>query len=329
MATLYVDRPGTELRLDGGALAIYQDGERRRTVPLALIERAVLRGDVRLSSQVLAAAAQSGVSLLFLSGRVSRRVAIVLGPPHNDARIRLAQFAAAADPDFKRTATRALVCAKLRRQLRHLRHAIAQRPDARKPLTDAIATLERCLDAAAGANEPDALRGLEGAGSAAYFPGLASLFAPELDFTGRNRRPPRDPVNAALSLAYTLLHHEAVAAAYACGLDPYVGFLHEPSFGRESLACDLVEPLRPGADAWVRDMFRSRRLRAEDFRSDKGACLLGKAGRARFYESWQGFARAERKRLRRYARQLVRALPRASSEMRRAPDFEDPAGEGF
>ena len=173
MATLYVDRPGTELRLDGSALAIYQDGERRRTVPLALIERAVLRGDVRLSSQVLAAAAESGVSVLFLSGRASRRVAIVLGPPHNDARIRLAQFGAAADPEFKREATRALVCGKLRRQIRLLRQAIPQRPDARKPLTGAIATIERCLESATAAAEVGAMRGFEGAASAGYFPGLA------------------------------------------------------------------------------------------------------------------------------------------------------------
>ncbi|GAB4180365.1 MAG: CRISPR-associated endonuclease Cas1 [Rhodocyclaceae bacterium] len=329
MATLFIDRAGTDLRMDGGALAIYQDGERQRTVPLALLGRAVLRGDVRLSARVLTVAAEAGVSLLFLSARASRRVAIVLGPPHNDARIRLAQFAAALDPAFKLATVRALVRAKLRRQSRHLREALLHRPDLRKPLVDAAASIERCIDSAADAPDAAVLRGLEGAGSAAYFPGLASLFAPELGFRGRNRRPPRDPVNAALSLAYTLLHHEAVAAAYGCGLDPYVGFLHEPSFGRESLACDLVEPLRPAADAWVREMFRGRSLRAEDFRDDKGACLMGKAGRARFYENWQGFARGERKRLRRYCAQLVRALPGAAARENGTPAFEAAEEEAF
>ena len=327
MATLYVDRAGTELRLDGRALALYQDGERRRTVPLALIERAVIRGDVRLGAQVIAGAAEAGVSLLFLSGRASRRVAIVLGPPHNDARIRLAQFAAAGDPAFKCAAVRALVCAKLRRQLRFIEHALRERPDARKPLSDAIGSLGRCLEGAAKAADVAAMRGLEGGGSAAYFPGLASLFAPELKFAGRNRRPPRDPVNAALSLAYTLLHHEAVASAYGCGLDPYVGFLHEPSFGRESLACDLVEPLRPAADRWVWELFRARRLRPEDFSADKGACLMGKAGRARFYEGWQGFGRGARKVLRRYCARLVRSLP-AQAAAAAAGAFDD-GGEAF
>lgn len=309
MATLFVDRAGAELRLDGRALALYQDGERQRTVPLALLDRIVARGELLLDTSVISAAASAGISLLFLSGRTTRRIAIVLGAPHHDARIRLRQFAAERDDAFRAGAAAALVRAKLRRQLRLIQRAQAERPDLRKPLTDAARTLAQCLCDAESGGAPERLRGLEGAGSAAYFGGFTRLFAPELAFTGRNRRPPRDPVNAALSLSYTLLHHEAVATAYGCGLDPYIGFFHRPAFARESLACDLIEPFRPAADAWVLDMFRSRRLRAEDFSLDKGACLLKKAGRGRFYESWAGYAHGTRTRLRRFCRRIVRALP--------------------
>ena len=66
-----------------------------------------------------------------------------------------------------------------------------------------------------------------------------------------------------------------------------VGFLHAPAFGRESLACDLIEPLRPPIDLWVEGLFRARTLRREHFTTDAdGACLLGKAGRAAFYQAF-------------------------------------------
>lgn len=101
------------------------------------------------------------------------------------------------------------------------------------------------------------------------------MLPPALGFTGRNRRPPRDPANACLSLGYTLLHAEAVTAAQAAGLDPLLGFYHRPAFGRESLASDLIEPLRAEVDAWVAALFRDRALREDHFtrpESPGGAC---------------------------------------------------------
>jgi CRISPR-associated protein Cas1 len=152
------------------------------------------------------------------------------------------------------------------------------------------------------------LRGMEGAAARAYFGGLATLFPPALGFEGRNRRPPRDPVNACLSLAYTLLHFEAVRSAHVAGLDPLLGFYHRPAFGRESLASDLIEPLRPEADRWVWEQLRSRTLREDHFSSDKGACLLGKAGRERFYTEWERGAQPLRRWLRARCTRLVRHL---------------------
>jgi CRISPR-associated protein Cas1 len=154
----------------------------------------------------------------------------------------------------------------------------------------------------------DSLRGVEGAAQAAYFRAYVTLFPESLGFGGRNRRPPRDPVNACLSLAYTLTHFEAVRAADAAGLDPFLGFFHEIAFERESLACDLMEPVRPSIDAWIWEMFRTRTLRPEHFHSDKGACLLEKTGRARFYESFETFLPRAAGRLRGYCRLLARAL---------------------
>jgi CRISPR-associated protein Cas1 len=313
MATLLLDRAELEIRADTDALALYESGARRGTVPLKLLERVVIQGSrTRLDTGVLLRLAEAGVAVLLLSPRMSRRVAIVLGPAHNDAAVRLAQALRVTDPRHCAAVARGLVASKLRRQRRVLERAQAQRPDARKPLFDAEATLAQIAAtlADAGDLESGSLRGLEGAAARAYFQGLAALFPPALGFCGRNRRPPRDPVNACLSLAYTLLHFDAVRAAHAAGLDPLLGFYHRPAFGRESLASDLIEPLRPAADEWVWHMLRERTLREDHFSTQKGACLLGKAGRGIFYAAWERFAPSARRWLRARAALLARTLRR-------------------
>ncbi len=310
MATLVIDRSNIEVKSDGAALAVYEAGERRGSVPLKLLDRVVLQGTIRLDTGVLTRLAEAGVPTVLLGGRSSRRMATLLGPAHRDASVRLAQFKSALDPAWCDAWSRRLILAKAQGQLKLLRAALAARPDARKPLFDAIETVQAALQSVADApNLPAAsVRGIEGACAAAHFRGLAALFAEGLGFNGRNRRPPRDPVNAALSLAYTMLHFDAVRAGHAAGLDPLIGFYHRPAHGRESLASDLIEPLRPRADAWVWSMFRDRTLREENFTFDKGACLLGKAGRGGFYAGYETFAIVPRRWLRRQCAALAAAL---------------------
>lgn len=315
MATLVIDRSNIEVRSDGAALAVYDAGERRGSVPLKLLDRVVLQGTIRLDTGVLTRLAEAGIPTVLLGGRSSRRMATLLGPAHRDASVRLAQFQSALEPAWCDAWSRRLILGKIRGQLKLLRRALAERPDARKPLYDAIQTLEAGFQSITDApNLPAAsVRGIEGACAAAHFRGLAALFAESLGFNGRNRRPPRDPVNAALSLAYTLLHFDAVRAGHAAGLDPLIGFYHRPAHGRESLASDLIELLRPRGDAWVWSMFRDRTLREENFTLDKGACLLGKAGREAFYAGYEKFAILPRRWLRRQCAALASAL-RAKGE---------------
>jgi CRISPR-associated protein Cas1 len=308
MGTLYLDRRDLSLRLDGKRLVIEEPDARPRGVPLALVERAVIQGQVRFDSGVLAALAEQGTAVVCLSARHSRRTAILLGPGHGDARRRLAQYRLAFEPDARLALARRLIAGKLAAQIRLLETAQAQRPDARKPLHDGVATLRGLLPKLAAATDRDAVLGLEGAGAAAHYAALTALFPPALNFTGRNRRPPRDPVNACLSLGYTLLHFEAVRAAHGAGLDPLLGFFHEPAYGRESLACDLIEPLRPRLDGWVWALFRERRLREHDFVEDKGACLLDKSGRQTFYAGYEYWVPPLRRYLRRACYRLANWL---------------------
>jgi CRISPR-associated protein Cas1 len=311
MGTLFLDRSDVEIRSEGTSLAFYEAGERRGTIPLNLLERLVIQGSqTRLDTGVLLKLAEAGTATLLLSPRVARRVAIVLGPAHNDAGIRLAQAHRVLDEAFVLDWARDLVLAKLRRQHGFLDHAETSRPDVRKPLFDARAALERGIEKirSGAVLEVKSLRGIEGAAARAYFQGFGALLPPALKFRGRTRRPPRDPANVCMSLAYTMLHFDAVRAAHAAGLDPLLGFYHRPAFGRESLASDLIEPLRPIADAWIWQLLRERTLREDNFTFNKDVCLLGKAGRERFYGEWERFAPPARRWLRARCARLARVL---------------------
>lgn len=311
MSTLVLDRARLAIRGEGSALALYEGGDRRGTIPLKLLERVVVQGSgIEINTGAILKLAEQGVSILFLSPRYARRVAILLGPAHNDGSIRLAQAARVADEEFRRAWCRHLVISKVTRQRGFIAKLRVLRPDRRKPLTDALTTLNGVCDSLSSKTglSVETVRGFEGAAAAAYFRALATVFPPSLDFAGRNRRPPRDPVNACLSLAYTMLHFDAVRASHVAGLDPLLGFYHRPAHGRESLACDLIEPLRPVVDEWVWRLFADRVLRDEHFARYNGACLLGKTGRSRFYAAWEGFATMPRRYLRMRCARLARGL---------------------
>ena len=205
MATLILDRANLHIRTEGEALALYEAGQRRGTVPIALVDRCIIHGSsTQLDSGVLLKLAEAGATTVLFSPRTQRRVAIVLGPQHNDPAVRLAQALRVLDDTWCRSWALALVRAKLARQERSLRTLMAQRPDARKPLFDALRTLSAHRDTLQNLSPStslEQLRGHEGSAARAYFAGLGGVFAPALGFSGRNRRPPRDPVNACLSQA--------------------------------------------------------------------------------------------------------------------------------
>lgn len=316
MTTLYLDRSGLDLRDDQQTIAVYEGDERRQTIPIALLERVVIRGNVTLTTGLLGRLAEAGVAVALLGGRRLERMATVLGRGHHDARIRVAQYQRARDPEWCAAWSRRMIHAKLRNQILLMEHAMQQRPDCRTPLHHALETLKGCRGRLRGEDDlsVSTIRGLEGAAAAAYFSGYTSLFPASLQFTGRNRRPPKDPVNACLSLAYTLIHIEAVRASHGAGLDPFIGFYHQPAYGRESLASDCIEHLRPTVDRWVWECVRSRTVRTEDFALDKGACLLRKAGRQRFYQAFENLARPCARHLRRQAYVIARALAKDADE---------------
>ena len=188
MGLLLLDRAQLEIKSEGDALALYVADERRGTVPIKLVDRCVIHGlQTRLDSGVLIKLAEAGVTTVLMSPRQSRRVAIVLGPQHNDAAVRLAQALRVMEDPWCCQWALAVVRAKLARQVRTLQRMQAQRPDARKPLFDALQTLQAIqtnLTSAGNDTLPNpnlaSLRGHEGAAARAYFAGLAGVLPPAL-----------------------------------------------------------------------------------------------------------------------------------------------------
>lgn len=154
------------------------------------------------------------------------------------------------------------------------------------------------------AQNMDSLRGFEGIAQRNLFAHWRSLLPVQLGFEQRRRRPPPDPVNAVLSLSYGLAHHEAIRQCMRSGLDPWLGVYHALTPGRHSLACDLIEPLRPRIEKWVVELFCSGCLDRRHFSTRDGQCLLGKAGRSVYYHEWHAVLPRWTRRLRYYARQL-------------------------
>ncbi|NMC93116.1 MAG: CRISPR-associated endonuclease Cas1 [Syntrophorhabdus sp.] len=316
MGTLYIDRKDIRVKLDGNALAFYAGSEREGMVPIAPLKRVVIVGNIALEASVLNRLADQDITVLFLSGRSNRFHGMLHGRLHNNGLLRIRQYEKSLS-SFAQEYSIEVVQGKVSGQTALLKHASQRRPDLRFPLTSAIdilhthakklsdlsfAPLNRIEDS----GQPDrrapllqSLVGLEGSASAAYFSAYTKLFPPALGFKGRNRRPPLDPVNAVLSLCYTMLHYETVGAIETIGLDPTIGFLHQFEYGRESLACDLVEIHRPAVDEFVWELFRERNLTHRDFTYEKErpGCYLKKDSRKRFYPWYETWAKTHRRHL--------------------------------
>jgi CRISPR-associated protein Cas1 len=307
--TAYIDRKEAEVRLDGSALAVYVDGEREGVVPLVPLDRLVLIGNLTVETKALHRLSEEGVAVLFLSGKRQAFRGRLMGRLHRHARLRTRQY------DQRQGAlalelAREWIGRKLAGQETLLRDAAADRSGDRSMLLQAADSVSRAAAKAADCDSTGSLRGLEGGAAAAYFGALPALFPPSLGFGGRDRRPPRDPVNALLSLTYTMAHWEWVRECELIGLDPMVGFYHELDYGRESLACDLVEPVRPDVDRWVWELCRTRAFEGRDFSSDgeRPGCYLKKSARGRFYEAYEAWAGSRRSAMRAEAEALARRI---------------------
>lgn len=297
-----LDRKDMTVTLDGKTLKIKRPDAKPQTIPLGMIGQVVVHGKPMVSCDVWRALAERNVSGVVFPGRGGGDPAWLGAGVSSSVMNRIAQHRAFNDVETALAVARWIVRAKIDSQ-RRLAAKIegAFHTQEEKPaffntdlqdngFTQAIekvrARMDHTLESLDHTDDIKALMGYEGISASAWFDFMKSILAPQWSFEGRNRRPPRDPVNALLSLSYVMAMSEVRKVVQQRGLDPAVGFLHAPYPGRDSFVLDVLEPLRAGADAFVLGLLDNA-LTPEMFtRGAKEGCRIGKEGRFSYYRMW-------------------------------------------
>lgn len=270
---LYVQEQGATVGKSGASLIVRTRAGDVARFRLIDVSQVVLCGNVQITTQTVHLLAEAGVPVVFLS-RGHWFYGITHGINLRNAYDRAAQFEVATDPVRSLYFAKQVVAAKVSNQRTLLRRNAQDLPE---HVVDEFAQVLRDIGIAAAPNQ---LLGCEGNGAAIYFRHFHRLLRPRdldatWDFATRNRRPPRDPINAMLSFAYALLVRELTVAILAEGLDPWWGLYHRPRHGRPALALDLMEEFRPLlADSAVLSAVNTGMVAAKDFRTSKSGCVM-------------------------------------------------------
>jgi len=281
---VYVQEHGSKVGISGERLEI-QGREATNHVRLMNISQIVIRGNVQVSTQALRKLLERGIPLIYLTGG-GWYAGRLVGTDTNNIDLRIAQYKTALEPDQCAQLARTFVTAKIR----NCRTMLRRNHDAVSDVD--LGQLKQLARKSSVCGSIESLLGLEGTAARVYFQNFAGMLRPNnlgsFDFDGRNRRPPRDPINALLSFAYSLLTKELVIAVSSVGLEPLLGFYHQRRFGRPALALDLMEEFRPLiGDSVVLNVINNNIIQRDDFVIIAGACNIKDHARKRFIEAFE------------------------------------------
>jgi len=280
MSTLYITEQGAVLRRVGERLVVTRDHQVVEDVPIIHVEQVVVMGNIQLTTPAMALLLQRDVDVVFLSSRGKFRGRLMT-TGSKFAQLRHRQLRLMDDGKKVLAVAREVVAAKLMNQSHLLGRLGAQQ---------AGREIRRHVDKARRARTLDGLRGHEGAAGARYFAALRQIIPTVWGFARRIYHPPTDPVNAMLSLGYTLLLKDTTAAVQLVGLDPFLGFFHAIDYGRPSLALDLMEPFRPLIDGLVIGRIAAGQVSTKDFRParrEDGAVLLSEDALTKYLRAYE------------------------------------------
>lgn len=267
----------------GDQIVVTREGETVAKLPLNQIRHLFLYGVPQVSSQLVHALLEREVNVAYFSA-AGRFLGILGGLPASGVDARRGQYRMFDQPGIRLILAREALRAKIHNQ-RVMLMRNGEVPEA------VLKTMAEYRSMVVEAPDLDTARGVEGAAAALYFSQFPTMISgcswARFAFEGRNRRPPRDPVNAMLSLGYSILSKEAAGVCHAVGLDPFLGFLHQPRYGRPALALDLMEEFRPLiADSVVISLINRREILESDFISTTSGTFLNERGRRVFWEGW-------------------------------------------
>jgi CRISPR-associated protein Cas1 len=288
---VYLNTQGLRVGRSGEVLQVKEKETLRQEIRPIEISQLNLMGNIQVTTQVTQLLCEAGIPVCYFS-QGGWFYGITTGMATKNVFLRQAQFRLAAEAWFCLKLARRLVAGKVRNQRTMLLRNHTEPPEI--CLRGMIEMAARA-DAAESVEE---LLGIEGNAARLYFGAFEGMLkagdkaeTPEgfrLDFEGRNRRPPRDPVNALLSLGYSMLTKDLTIACYSVGFDPMMGYYHQPRFGRPALALDLMEPFRPLiVDSAVINAINTRMVTAADFMRSGDAVALTPGGRKSFYHAYE------------------------------------------
>ena len=287
---LYLNSQGVKLGKSGTVLQVKDKEKLLQEVRIGEICQVNLMGNVQVTTQAVQALCDAEVPICYFS-MGGWFYGITIGLNTKNVFLRRNQFRLAEQEYFARTIARRLVAGKIRNQ-----RTLLQRNHV-EPNRQTLAGMKEMAERAEEAASSEELLGIEGNAARMYFGEFAGMMKPDdvegasplpFEMDGRNRRPPRDPVNAMLSLGYSLLTKDLTVACYAVGFDPYVGFYHQPRFGRPALALDLMEPFRSLiVDSAVLTAVNTGMVTARDFVRAGGAVALTAGGRKAFFRAYE------------------------------------------
>jgi CRISPR-associated protein Cas1 len=285
---LYVQEQGSRITKRGEVFEVWQGDTRVAESRIFETSQVSLFGNVQMTTQAMGEALGRGIPVMFFSSGGWFR-GIAHGMAHKNAELRIAQFRTASSPEGSLQVARVIVRAKIENCRVMIRR---NHPQASKEI---LVGLARLAGRARSATSIEQLLGVEGLAARLYYQAFPGLLRPRneggewsFDFAGRNRRPPLDPVNALLSYAYSLLAKELTVTALAVGFDPYVGFYHQPRYGRPALALDLMEEFRPiVADSVVLWSINNGVIGGSDFLRRGPAVALKQEARRKFILAYE------------------------------------------
>ena len=291
--TLYVTSENSYLALDGENVVLYENKDELGRIPLHNLEGIVSFGYRGTSPALMGACAERNISLCYLTPQ-GKFLARVSGRIKGNVVLRQQQYDSSRDEAISLEIAKNCIIGKVYNARWVLERAIRDHSlqiDAEK-VKAASNFLKDSLTFIQNSQSKDQLRGYEGEAASIYFGVFDQLILQQKKdfiFTGRNRRPPLDPVNAMLSFVYTLLTNMVTSALESVGLDPYVGYLHVDRPGRASLSLDLVEELRAVmADRFVLSLINRKMVTGKNFsRQENGAILMDDEFRKRVLMEWQ------------------------------------------
>ena len=281
---VYVQAQGAVVGKSGDQLEVKQKGQSLQKVRLMEVSHLALFGNVQVTTQALRELCDRNIPICYFTyGGWFSGITNRMG--HKNVELRCRQYLGAMTPATALPIARQMVFGKMKNCRTLLRR------NHREPPVPIVAELDRLAERAQTAPSLDTLLGIEGAAARTYFSefkGMIKTDSLDFDFHGRNRRPPRDPVNAILSFLYAMLIKQATVTAFTVGFDPYLGFYHQPKYGKPALALDLVEEFRPLiADSVCLTLINNGELGPEHFIKRGDASALTQNGRRKVIEAYE------------------------------------------